>query len=266
VQWEDKYVIGSRTTYAPHDPSILPEVAIHEDGLWGYYEWTREPQPYDPRSPYLAALPIVKLDAPEAQSIHFRAPTKEDWEPHPQDANTFKLRGSLYQDFKDDFDRVTKRLKDCCEDFQRTHLFNYGSVSKETVAPKDSARMRLVTAFYQLTGNFIKSWQDFVVAWRGYQRAVLEIYAFSLWWATVCPEWTEPYLTHCERRGFILGDTSKQSMYIYNYYMDRLRLPVYITLEEDTWEIPRDDDRERLPSRPRCSTDMRFALARKSYI
>jgi hypothetical protein len=102
---------------------------------------------------------------PEAQSIHFHTPTKEDWEPHPQDMNTFRLCGSIYWDFKNDFDHVTKQLKDCCKDFQQTHLFNYGSVSKETVAPKDLARLRLVNGFYQLTGNSIKSWQDFVVAW-----------------------------------------------------------------------------------------------------
>jgi hypothetical protein len=261
VQWEDKVIIGSGTTYVPHDPAIFPNVSIQADGLWGCYEWTREPQPYDPRSPYLAALPIIKPDSPEAQSIHFRAPTKDDWESHPSRANTFRLHGSLYSDFKDDFDRVTNRLKECSEVFKHTHLFKYGAVSKETVAPTDTARLRLVNGFFHLTGSSIRSWQDFVVAWRGYQRAVLEIYAFSAWWATVYEEWNEPYLSHCERRGFILGDTSENSMRIYEYYAKRLRLPVYIALDMQEWYISRSDNRERFPSRSRCSTDTRFSLS-----
>jgi hypothetical protein len=263
VRWEDKIIVGSRTTYAPHDPAIFPEVSIQEDGLWGHYEWTREPQPYDPKSPYLAALPIVKPNSPEALTIHFRAPTQKDWEPHPSSPNTFRLHGSLYHVFKEDFDRVTKRLKDCSEVFKHTYNSSYGAVSNETVAPTDSARLRLATAFFQLVGNFIKAWQDFVVAWRGYQRAVLEIYAFSAWWATACDHWNEPYLAQCERRGFILGSTSEQHMHIYEYYTKRLRLPVYIALERDAWDIPRNDNRERLPSRPRCLTDARFELACK---
>jgi hypothetical protein len=32
-------------------------------------------------------------------SIHFRAPTKDDWEAHPSKASTFRLRESLWTDF-----------------------------------------------------------------------------------------------------------------------------------------------------------------------
>jgi hypothetical protein len=166
----------------------------------------------------------------------------------------------LHQDFTHDYDRVIKRLKDCSEAFKRTRDRNRGVASEETVAPTDSARLRLITGFFQLTGNSIKSWKDFVAVWRGYQRAVLEIYAFSAWWAAVSNDWFEPYLSHCERRGFILCDASEKSMSIFERYTKRLRLPVYIVLDRRAWEIPRDN-RERLPLCSRCSTDAWFSSA-----
>ena len=80
--WGDECaLVCLNTEYGPSDPRLLGTDLIPtcDDGLWGHYEISRQPQLLDPSSPHLAFIEVpASENARSTRSFDFHEPRKDD--------------------------------------------------------------------------------------------------------------------------------------------------------------------------------------------
>ena len=114
------------------------------------------------------------------------------------------------------------------------------SLTLEVVEPPSLALTYADTSLSAMRNGEILSFPHFVALWRAHQRAVLELEAFSNWWARYCE--VEPrdlgFKEWKDRRGVIVSCEEMERYW--PLFGDRMRLPVYTILQATEWNVPSD--------------------------
>ncbi|KAI0061450.1 hypothetical protein BV25DRAFT_1838950 [Artomyces pyxidatus] len=193
----DFIIAAANTSFIPPpvDNSQLPTLFI--DGLWGQHEWTRFPQTYDSRFPYLAYIPIppqrrmAALSTITAMSytIMYAPVAKDMWTMLGAPPGRHVPDVGILSSLQRRLDVAVAVGRDLFPKVSSSPAFAH--VVVPTVALN-----RARAAFITLESG-LASWKDFVERFRALQRALLELTAFSDWWtdaegATSQPAYVPP--------------------------------------------------------------------------
>ncbi|KAI0069215.1 hypothetical protein BV25DRAFT_1910910 [Artomyces pyxidatus] len=230
------YIIVAANTKdipAPVDDSQHPTLFI--DGLWGQHEWTRFPQAYDSRFPYLAYIPIPPQHRPTSLStiaamsftiLHANV-SKEMWTTLGAPPGRHVPDVGVLSSLQRRLDYAVTVSRNLFPQLSATPAFAH--VVVPTIA-LDRARAAFITLE---TG--VASWKDFVERFRALQRALLEMTAFADWWTdaegtTINPEYVPP----------IRGPTRGVYVQTLDLYAESARgnLATYIVVQKDAYDVP----------------------------
>ncbi|KAA1479910.1 hypothetical protein DENSPDRAFT_855593 [Dentipellis sp. KUC8613] len=148
---------------APPDPHIVPHIA--EDGWWGVHEWTRFPQPFDVRFPYLAWISMARQS--EYSFLHTNL-TRDDV------STTGTLTDNKMLELRAEWDWSIQICERIFPEVRRCSQFGH-------VVLPNNAHSRLMGCYYQLESG-LECWRDILETFRQAQRCLLELHAFVRWW------------------------------------------------------------------------------------
>lgn len=167
-------LLGANTSHFYELPVDTP-ADIYWDRYWGLKEWTLYPQLYDPHAPWLA---YIGIDHPI-----FRRPLHDDlraeiWTKGFSDQQ-YSLKPAIMEEFLSAWRMVLTEVNlACAAVLQHRNILNRDI--DESDLPHFVAQNAMNAYGHLLVGQH--GWARFVIAWRAFDRAMLELTAF-LWWA-----------------------------------------------------------------------------------
>jgi hypothetical protein len=197
---------------------------VYEDGLWGYREWTREPQLFDARAPYLAALAVPTVL--HQDSIYSRAPILGDTEiisdaEKPNDCR-YRLNAAQAREFRKFMRTLGPHVKRARTAFEKERV----ALGLQEVEPPIMAQAIIVETLQFLSSGTLPNFPCFLAMWRAHQRAALELEAFVFWWARLNSEHPPDVgMQTWSRRGVILDQDELNEWW--SWFGSKLALPVY---------------------------------------
>ncbi|KAI0316758.1 hypothetical protein OF83DRAFT_1172568 [Amylostereum chailletii] len=229
-------LVGVNTIYIPAPPPQYETLAVHPDELWGSYEWTREPQPYDERAPYLICIPSPHIGHPDGPMMC--SVQKSMWARHSDRRDGFVIEEVCRSTIRIKLDAAQQQLDKIIPQLAE-EAKSHSSMPQ--VVPPIQAMERARDAYGVLISGGLVSWSEFVQAYRGWQRSMLEVTTFSNWWAVR----NGKHLSSRIRSGAILQE---DDLPLYEFYSKR-NLPIYIEVAAHRWSLD-PDHVERFPSEP----------------
>ncbi|KZV59431.1 hypothetical protein PENSPDRAFT_695146 [Peniophora sp. CONT] len=270
VRWADNTaLVAVNTDYAPGDPRdhIRDTTYTSEDGLWGWSEISRLPQPFNASAPHLACMQIPPADDPEvAQRVEFREalPYNVDYSltvNGRMQSNIFRTGESLHQMLEQRKTALVDNMGFALGMFE--DAFRAGAPDKSSITyrvaceikPPHAAVALMRHSWAMLHWASIPSFADFMTCFRVHQRAAHIVSAYIDFIVAFLPADVSKELrtrlernVKTDRRGVIL---SGEDMEIYLRFYARLGIPVYALVSLDEYHVPEEIFRK--PDAPRCS-------------
>lgn len=236
-------IVASNVTTIPAHLSSPATPAIQVDGLWGPFEWTRLPQPYDATSPY---LPYIRIPNPSNRKDILTRPM----------AKVMMINHPTRQGFHTMESEVASALKSVLDWASTMATKNFAAIRQnlayKSVSVPQIALDRARTCYYGLEEG-VQGWNEFTDYFRNAQRALLELDAFSRWWEDAKAgdqnRWFTPSASPPTRGAFF------PTIPLFEYYA-RLNIAAYMIIPSGS--LPNPPPVRYLPATSRsayCTTD-----------
>ncbi|KZV66207.1 hypothetical protein PENSPDRAFT_689160 [Peniophora sp. CONT] len=270
VHWADNTaLVALNTDYAPGDPRNRNQNEPYtcEDGLWGWREISRLPQPLNASAPYLAYMQVPPSDPDSAiaRKLEFREPCREDADVSltvngRSQSNIFRTRGSVHDLLEKRMRALTDNLAFALATFEEACRagINKSSITYRVaceIKPPHAAVSVMRRSWATLHWTDIPSFADFMACFRVYQRAAHTVSAYiDFIGAFLPPDFSKKLRRRLERsvkmdrRGVILAGDDVET---YLRFFARLGVPVYALVSLDEYAVPENIFRK--PDAPRCS-------------
>lgn len=259
--------MGFHTTYRPPDSraGVEDDVFYGRDGLHGWHETTRQPQPLDHRAPYSAWIYIPTKEEQQGH-LRYRRATTQDVALYPEDVpegfkgkrgmgslkGMYRVKDEVFAELESASKALLKDVRRASRLLRRAAGMKMGDLNSKSVVRtvvndlifpwREVLDVTLSCAL--LRWGCLGSYQEFDICWTAHQRACWYCLAYVHFVGDMLPRGFAPGL---EQRAALIPKTSQRGSILagsdidtYFKFLWRLGVPFWVCVEIKEFDVPKD--------------------------